>query len=170
FGLTIVGWVMYWLFVSRLVSSNQAMPEPIVREYIFALIPVISVIFVVPIVTMRLLSEEKRTGTLEVLLTAPLGDVTVVLSKFFAALIFYMILWVPWGLFLLGLYAESRDGFDYRPLLSFYLAMMCTGAAFLSMGLFFSALSRNQIAAAILTFMGMMLLLGVWIIMQLPGT
>jgi ABC-type transport system involved in multi-copper enzyme maturation permease subunit len=116
------------------------------------------VIFVVPVLTMRLLSEERRTGTLEVLLTAPLDETTVVLSKFFAALIFFLVLCLPWGLFLVGLRVQGGEPFDYRPLLSFFIALAATGAGFLSMGLFFSSLTRNQIAAAVLTFVGMVAL------------
>ncbi|HTK77576.1 MAG TPA: hypothetical protein VL371_20085, partial [Gemmataceae bacterium] len=92
-------------------------------------------------------------------LTAPLGEVSVVLSKFFAALIYYLLLWVPWGLFLIELRVDGGKPFDYLPLLSFYGALVCSGAAFVAMGLFFSSLTRNQIIAAVMTFMGMMFLL-----------
>src|SRR5262249_7250752 len=67
FGMTVVGWIMYWTFVAGLLSDSMQMaarPEPIVRDYIVALVPVICVIFVVPVLTMRLLSEERRTGTI----------------------------------------------------------------------------------------------------------
>src|SRR5262249_27069134 len=62
---------MFWYFADNLVGPR---PEPIVAEYFFALVPVILQMFVVPILTMRLFSEEKRSGTLEVLLTAPVND------------------------------------------------------------------------------------------------
>ena len=82
----------------------------------------------------------------------------VVLSKFVAALVFYMVMWLPWALFLIGLRVAGGQAFDYRPLISFFVALLVTGANFLSMGLFFSSLSRNQIVAAVLCFMGMSLL------------
>lgn len=169
FGMTVIGWIMYWLFAAGLLveaASLAAHPEPIVRDYIVALFPVICVIFVVPVLTMRLLSEERRTGTIEVMLTAPVDEVAVVLSKFFAALVFYLFLWVPWGLFLVALRVEGGRPFDYLPLLSFYVALVCSGAAFVSMGLFFSSLTRNQIVSAVLTFMGMMFLLGFFMLRQ----
>ena len=91
-----LGWIVYGLFVLRVVESSspgqQPMLEPIVQYYIVHFIPVVSVAFVVPVITMRLLSEEKRTGTLEVLLTSPVSETTTVLSKFLAALIFFMVI------------------------------------------------------------------------------
>src|SRR5947209_6700894 len=107
---------------------------------------------------MRLLSEERRTGTLEVLLTAPVSETSVVLSKFLAALLFFLLLWVPWGLLLVALRLIGGEPFDYRPLLSFSIALVCTGAAFVGMGVFFSSVTRNQIISAVLTFAGMLTL------------
>ena len=79
--------------------------------------------FFVPALTMRLLSEEKRSGTLEVLMTAPVNEISVVLGKFFAAWIFYMLLWLPVWLFLISLRYFGGEEFDYRPVLSFTVAM-----------------------------------------------
>src|SRR5437879_3140322 len=139
-----------------MMEDRQVFAEPIIRFYFIAWWPVITTIFIVPVLTMRLLSEEQRTGTLEVLFTAPVGETVVVLSKFLASWIFFMLTWVPWGLFLVALRVEGGQPFEYRPLLSFYIAMACSGAAFLAMGLFFSSLTRNQIVSAILTFVGML--------------
>jgi ABC-2 type transport system permease protein len=170
FGMTFVGWIMYWFFVAGLLGEARQMaarPEPIVRDYIVSLVPVICVLFVVPVLTMRLLSEERRTGTIEVMFTAPVDEISVVLSKFIAALIFYLVMWIPWALFLVGLRAEGGQPFDYLPLLSFYVALVCSGAAFVAMGLFFSSLTRNQIISAVLSFAGMMFLLGFFLLRQL---
>src|SRR5262249_2652723 len=100
----------------------------------------------------RLLSEEQRTGTLEVLLTAPVGETSVVLSKFLAALIMFLTILIPFGLLLLALRIAGGQPFDGRPLLAFFIGMVATGAGFIAVGLLFSALTRNQIAAAVLTF------------------
>jgi ABC-type transport system involved in multi-copper enzyme maturation permease subunit len=164
FGMTVVCWLNYLLFVLLSLGGGQPRSEPIVREYIVALVPVFGVIFVIPAITMRLLSEERRTGTYEVLLTAPLSEAVVVFSKFLAALIFFLVLCLPLGLFLIAVRVEGGRPFDYLPLLSFYVALVCSGAAFVGMGLFFSSLTRNQIVAAVLTFMGMTILLGVYLI------
>jgi ABC-2 type transport system permease protein len=166
-GLTCVAWVFFLLFLVRVIKeTQQGIPiiEPIVQYYIADVFPVILMIFIVPVLTMRLLSEEKRTGSLEVLLTAPVNEFTVVLSKFLAALAFLLLAWLPWGLFLAALRIEDGKSFDYRPLLSFMIAMAFMGAGFMSMGLFFSSLTRNQIASAILAFLGMMLLTGLAVI------
>src|SRR5262249_40859902 len=93
-GLMMIGWLMYWNLLAQIVNAgSEGMWEPIVRDYVIGFIPVICVIFIVPVLTMRLLSEEQRTGTLEVLLTAPLKESSVVLSKFLAALILYLLAW-----------------------------------------------------------------------------
>ena len=123
------------------------------------LIPVVAVIFAVPALTMRLLAEEKRTGSLEVLLTSPVNEWPIVVSKFLAAWLFFLLCWVPAGLFLVALRVETGQPFDYRPLLSFYVALAACSAGFISAGLFFSSITRNQIVAAVLTFALMMGLL-----------
>jgi ABC-2 type transport system permease protein len=166
FGLTSVAWIFFWIFLSQIVVQPGRIPmvEPIVQHYIAGFAPIVCMIFIVPVLTMRLLSEEKRTGTLEVLLTVPVNETLVVLSKFLAALIFLLLTWLPWGLFLAALRIEDGKPFDYRPLLSFGIAMAFMGAGFMAMGLFFSSLTRNQIASSVLTFMGMMFLTGLVIL------
>lgn len=144
--------------------NQQPMEEPIVQGNIVTILTVVAVMAAVPLLTMRLFSEEKRSGTLEVLLTVPVSDWLVILSKFLATWIFFNLLWVPWWLFLLALRLESGQDFDFRPLLGFWVVLAVSGAAFVAMGLFFSSLSRDQIIAAVLSFMGMMILVGIFLI------
>jgi len=163
FGLSMAGWANYLMFLQLLARVNQMgeprpLPEPIVQFYIMTLVPVLAVIFSVPAVTMRLFSEEHRAGTMEVLCTAPVSESTIVFSKFFASWVFFILLWVPWGLFLIALKLENGVSFDYRPLISFMLVLAASGAGFISMGVFFSSLTRNQIVAAVLTFCGVIVL------------
>jgi ABC-2 type transport system permease protein len=139
-------------------SPAREVQEPMAGTYVFGWLPVICNLFVVPVLTMHLMSEEKRTGTMEMALTAPLGEVPVVVSKFLAALFLYLLVWTPWIVYLVALRVEGREPFDYTPLLGFWLTLAIWGAAFVSMGLFFSSLTRNQIASAILTFVGMLVL------------
>jgi ABC-type transport system involved in multi-copper enzyme maturation permease subunit len=170
FGLTVVGWWQFTQFVVRVRLADQfgsPLAEPVLRFYIIDWFPVICVLFGVPVLTMHLMSEEKRTGTLEMLLTTPVDETTVVLSKFLATWIFYLTAFAPWGLFLVGLRWIGGEPFDYRPLLSFFFTLAFTGANFLGMGLFFSSITRNQLAAAILTFAGMVLLTGIYFAKQL---
>jgi ABC-2 type transport system permease protein len=158
-GLLLIGWLMFGLFVIKIIvlGPNGDMMEPIIGNYIFDIFPVIVQMFVVPVLTMRLLSEEKRTGSLEVLMTAPVNEISVVLGKFLACWIFYMLTWLPWWLFLVALRYLGGEEFDYRPVLSFTVALAVISAGLLSMGLFFSSMTSNQIIAAVLTFVGMMM-------------
>jgi ABC-2 type transport system permease protein len=103
--------------------------------------------FLAPLLTMRLLAEEEKLGTLELLLTSPVRDWEVVLGKFIAG---YLILLVTLGLtlyyvLLLYIFGEPDSG----PVLSGYLGLLLYGAAALAIGLLGSSLSSNQIVAAI---------------------
>jgi hypothetical protein len=171
FGVATLAAIGYMFFLSFILPEaglpGQPPPqrkEPIVASYPSVyILAAFQVVFLVPAITMRQFSEEKRTGTLEVLLTAPVTETSIVLSKFLASWLFYMVSWLPAGLYLIALRVSGGEPFDYRPLLSYYLAAGACGAAFIGMGLFFSSLTRNQIVAAVLTFAGMMfLLLTVW--------
>jgi hypothetical protein len=165
FGFTLIAWWQFNLFLNQIERSLRpgASPlvEPIVRRYVVDFFPIFSLVFMVPVLTMRLLSEERRTGTLEMLLTNPLNETPIVLGKFFAGLVFFLLTWTPWVLLLVALRIEGKQPFDYYPLFSFFVALVFTGAAFVSMGLFFSGLTRNQIASAVLTFAGMLVFTGV---------
>jgi ABC-type transport system involved in multi-copper enzyme maturation permease subunit len=161
FSFAVVSSTLFLQFAADLRRAGmEAQPlfEPVITGYLLAWFPIFCVVMAIPVLTMRSLSEENRTGSIEVLLTAPVGEVPVVLSKFLASLLFYLLIWLPWGICLVALRIEGGEPFEYRPLLSFYLMLACTGAGFLSMGLFFSSLTRNQIIAAVLTFMGMLLM------------
>lgn len=161
--MVFIWWFNFILYLDNIVPNQMArrggMMEPIVAMYIVSLIPVIAQLFVVPVLTMRLFSEEKRTGTLEMLLTAPVNEGTVIVSKFLAAWLFYLLTWVPNFLFLVAIRAMGGDEFDYRPVLSFLFALLASGAGFIAIGTFFSAVTRNQIIAAVLTFVAMTLFL-----------
>jgi hypothetical protein len=158
-GFTIVGGFQYGFFLIRLFDNEGGMVmEPIVHGYFYSLFPVIVVIFVPSVLTMRLLSEEQRTGTMEVLLTAPVDETVVVFSKFIAALLMFLIVWTPFWLYLLAIPLMGGTAFDYRPLLGFVVTLTVTGAGFIGMGLFFSSVTKNQIAAGVLTLAGMLVL------------
>ena len=168
-GMTLVGWFQFLQFVN-LVRDNsligggmpdqRGLPEPIVMFMFLDFVPVIALIFLPPLITMRLLSEEQRSGTLEVLLTAPVNEASVVLSKFLAALVFFFVSLLPWALFLVAFRVMGQEPFDYRPLLSFFVALLATGAGFLAAGLFFSSITRNQMIAGVLSFALLLLLTG----------
>jgi ABC-type transport system involved in multi-copper enzyme maturation permease subunit len=163
-GMIFIQWLAYGEFVNDL--SRGADPpgsritlQPIVRNYFFALFPIIAVLLIVPALTMRLVSEERRSGSLESLLTAPVNEGPVILSKFVATWLFFLLCWVPSGLFLVALRVEVGQYFDYYPVLGIYVCIAAQGLGFIGMGLFFSTITKNQIVAAVLTFVGMMALL-----------
>jgi len=103
------------------------------------------------VITMRLIAEERKSGTMEVIMTAPITDVDLVLSKFLGALAFYLFLWMPTLLYVVVLRRYS-SGVDFGPIAAGYLGTTLLGAMFLSVGLFFSSLTKNQIVAAIGSF------------------
>lgn len=164
FVFVVAHWLAYFLVVVRMWLSEASVPEPIVSQFILQWSAVISSIVAIPVLTMRLLSEEKRSGTLEVLLTAPVDQAAIVISKFLAACVMYLVMWLPFGLFLIYLRIAGGSEFDYRPLFSFTIGLTVTSAAFVSMGLFFSSLTHSQIASGVLTFAGMLALTLVFLV------
>lgn len=114
---------------------------------VFQVISII-LIFVAPVLTMRLLAEESRSGTLELLLTAPVRDWEVVLGKFMAAFTFFAAMLAPtlYYLFLLTRYGSP----DIPVTFSGYLGVILLGAVLISFGMLTSAMSANQIVAAVL--------------------
>lgn len=177
-GMLLMQGLSYLFFVGALISASAggrgSAPEPIVQFYFIAIFPVFALIIIIPLLTMRLFAEEKRTGTLEVMLTAPVNEWVVVLSKFVATWLFFMFCWVPSLLLLLALRTEGGTAFDFRPLLGFALALAASGAAFVAIGLFLSALTNNQIVAAVLTAGAMTFFVACYLIrggsMGLPPT
>ena len=125
--------------------KGQALPFLFTNTYFW-----IFNLFVVPVITMRLFAEERKSGTIETLLTSPVGEPTVVLGKFAGALGFFLTLWAPTLVYVLILRAQTP--IDVGPVAAGYLAIALIGGLFLSIGTFASTLSKNQIVAAILAF------------------
>ncbi len=113
-------------------------------------------LFVLPLITMRTYAEEKRSGTIELLLTSPLTDTQIVLGKFFGAVALYALMlavtWIHIGI--LFIYGNP----EWKPIVSGYLGLLLMGASFLSIGLLISSLTRNQIVAGMVTFAVLLLL------------
>lgn len=108
------------------------------------------------LVTMRLIAEERRSGSIESLMTAPVSETEVVLGKFFAALVFYLTLWLPTLLY--ALYISRLSELDWGPVFGGYLAIALIGGLFLALGMMCSAMTRNQIVAAVASFILALLL------------
>lgn len=107
-------------------------------------------VFFAPALTMRLLAEERKSGSIEVLMTAPVTEGQVVLGKYLGVLVFYLFLWLPTVLYtlILSAYAEV----DWGPIAAGYLGVVGIGALLLAAGLFASAVVADQLVAAILAF------------------
>ena len=142
--ITIFLLISGWFFFSDLFLVNQAS-----LRNLFNIIPFIFMFFI-PAVAMRLISEEKRSGTIEVLLTLPVKDYEIILGKFLAGLILIfvaVILTLVYSLTLSGL-----GDLDFGSVAAGYLGLMFLGATYLSVGVFTSSLTQNQIVAFITGF------------------
>lgn len=106
-------------------------------------------IFLAPAISMRLLSEEIRSGTFETLLTSPVSDVQVVLGKWLGAMGFFLILLMPLVVQVIVLEATASP--DYGPILTGLLGLLLVGGFYLAIGAFASATTQNQIIAFLLT-------------------
>lgn len=116
-------------------------------------------LFVLPMITMRTFAEEKRSGTFELLLTAPLRDFHIIFGKFFGALGLYAAM-LAITLVHMGLLFWLGNP-EWIPLVTTYLGLLLMGGCFISVGLFISSLTRNQIVAVMMTFVVFLML---WVI------
>ncbi len=125
-------------------------------------LPLLLLILAIPILTMRLLSEETSSGTIESLMTTPVSEAEVVLGKYAGALIFAVVMYVP----ILAEVAFLRllGEMDAGPLLSGCLGLFLLTAQFISVGLLCSAFTRIQIASAIMSFVTLLVLYFVWLL------
>jgi ABC-2 type transport system permease protein len=112
--------------------------------------------FLPPLLTMRLFAEERRSGTIEALLTAPVGTSGVVLAKYAAALVTYAAMWAPTLLYVV-IIAKTGD-VDWRVVGASYLGVLSIGAGLLALGTMTSALAQSQIMAAVLSAMAILFL------------
>ena len=119
----------------------------------------VTLLLLSPVITMRLFAEERRTGTIELLLTAPITDLEAVVGKYFSAVFVYFIMLILTLHFPLFLFAFGNP--DKGPLISGYLGLFLMGSCFLAVGVFTSSFARNQIVAAVFGF-GILLLLSLF--------
>lgn len=117
------------------------------------------ILFVMPMITMRTYSEEKRSGTIELLLTSPVSDLEIILGKFFGAMGLYAAMLGVTLLYMAILFWYGNP--EWKPIAAGYLGLLLMGGCFVSMGLLVSSLTKNQIVAGISTFA---LFLFLWVI------
>jgi ABC-2 type transport system permease protein len=148
-------WNILGIFVRdgmEAMMSGQMIPMNLNERVIRPLLSNISVVglFLIPLITMRLFAEEKRTGTIELLATSPVTDLQVILGKWTAAMIMYggMLLLSAVNFVFLFRYGHP----DWRPLAIGYLGLLLQAGALLALGTFISTLTKNQIIAGAVTF------------------
>jgi ABC-2 type transport system permease protein len=165
---TILSQVMQMGLISQMQAQQLGprpmdMPGMISRGFLSTMSVIM--LFMIPMITMGLFSEEKKRGTIELLLTAPLTDLQVILGKFFAAGSFFVILllttWIPMSA--LYIYGSPASG----PILTAYLGLLLYGLSIIAIGLFISSLTENQIIAAVISFGAIMLL---WLVDVMAGS
>lgn len=135
------------------MNINQMMLRPLMMNASVILL------FLMPMITMRTIAEEKRAGTFELLLTAPLTDLQIILGKFFGAMALYALMLLV-TLIDIGLLFYFGNP-EWKPVATAYLGLLLMGGCFISIGLFVSSLTKNQIVAAVITFTTFLML---WVI------
>ncbi len=130
-----------WFFHKIFIPGQEASLRPLFEAMAYIMV------FAVPVLTMRLISDELRSGTVETLMTAPVTDTQIILGKFLGVLVFYLVLLACTGVFwaLIAIFGQADPGVAAMG----YLGMVLLGAAFLAVGLFASSLTKYQLLAAI---------------------
>ena len=157
--LVISGYFFYSTVVFYNMASFQAAQNPMLAGQLnimdmvmrpFFLDICVVLLLISPILTMRLYAEERKTGTIELLFTYPVADHTTVLAKFAAVFSAYCIIMIGTlpGVFLLGTLVSA----PWKAIACGYLGMLLLGGSFMSLGIFTSSLTQNQIVAAVLSF------------------
>jgi ABC-2 type transport system permease protein len=135
------------------MNINQQLVRPLLQDVL------ILVLFLMPMITMRTYAEEKRSGTIELLLTSPVSDFQIIMGKFLGAMSLYAVMLGVTLIHVGILFVYGRP--EWKPILTSYIGLLLFGGCFLSLGLLISSLTKNQIIAGMVTF-GVFLLL--WVI------
>ncbi len=126
------------------VNVNEQMLRPLLLNTSTIML------FILPMLTMRTYAEEKRSGTIELLLTSPITDVQIILGKFLGALTLYAVMLAVTLIHIGILFVYGTPA--WQPIATAYLGLLLMGASFISLGLFLSSLTKNQIVALVVTF------------------
>jgi len=135
------------------MNVNQQLIRPLLQNV------TILILFLMPMVTMRTYSEEKRSGTIELLLTSPVTDFQIIMGKFLGALSLYVLMLAVTGIHIAFLFFYGSP--EWKPIITAYLGLLLLGGCFISLGLLISSLTSNQIVAGMVTFAVFLLL---WVI------
>jgi ABC-2 type transport system permease protein len=148
--LIVQGMNFFWI-VDTFATRAEGMSDqsPLAAFFGNTVLLYLVLFLLVPPMTMRLFAEERRSGTIEGLMTAPVSSVSVVLSKYAAVFSTYVAMWVPTLLYVVIL--QRAGGVDWKAAGSAYLGVTLVGAGYLSVGLLMSALTKSQFLALVLT-------------------
>ena len=137
----------------QVVNVNEFMIRPLFGN------TAVILLFLLPMLTMRSYAEEKRSGTMELLLTSPLSDFQIIIGKFVGALALYTLMLALTGIHIAMLFQYGEP--EWGPILTGYLGLLLMGSSFISIGLAISSMTKNQIVAGVSTFAVLLLF---WII------
>ena len=157
-GFIIIAAVLFLIGLGFIVVlsglNGEATPMPVTQVFYGTYFFWVILLLIAPMITMRSFAMERASGTYETLMTAPIGDWQVVLSKFTGALIFYMILWLPLLAcsIVVRLYVGESAVLGFGTMLTSALGILMVGSLYMSIGCFASALTRNQAVAAVSGF------------------
>src|SRR3979490_1477879 len=135
------------------MNVNQQLIRPLLQNVL------ILILFLMPMVTMRSYAEEKRSGTIELLLTSPLTDFQIIMGKFLGAMGLYAAMLALTMVHMALLFSYGNP--EWRPVVTGYLGLLLMGGCFISVGLLISSLTKNQIVSGMVTFAVFLLL---WVI------
>ncbi len=144
-------------------SQPVDVPGIVTKSY-FGTMSVV-LLFMIPMLTMGLFAEEKKRGTIELLLTTPVGNVQALMGKYLASVSLLFIMFLASGIPVVALFKYGQP--EWKPILGGYLGLFLYGAALLAVGLFISTLTENQIVSVVITF-GVILVL--WLIESFSGS
>ena len=160
------GWFFY-VYLSVFVRQSQQMAmmgggtvnvnEQMIRGVLQN--AAVIILFVMPMITMRTYSEEKRSGTIELLLTSPLTDFEIIVGKFLGAMGLFCAMLLVTMIDVAILFRLGNP--EWRPIAAGYLGLLLMGGCFISVGLLISSLTKNQIVAGFMTFAVFLML---WVI------
>jgi ABC-2 type transport system permease protein len=155
FFLLVSGFFFYAFLSSVVIQGGRGaqgmdMPGAIITG--FASNTAVVILFLVPFLTMGVYSEERKRGTMELLMTSPVNEFQIVLAKFLAALSLFVVMIAPTLVFHLYMSLFSEPGPPWRVLLSGYLGLLLLGAALVALGTFISSMTESQIIAGVVTF------------------
>jgi len=158
-GYIIVATVTFLLGLSFVVLlmklQQESTPIPLTELFYVTQFFWLILLLATPMITMRLFAQEKFSGTFETLMTTPVSELEVVLAKFTAGLLFYIVAWLPLlaCLLIVRHFANDPTAFDPGVVASTFLGIILIGALFVSLGCCASALTRSQVAAAMITLL-----------------